>query len=150
MNSMQRTRLTLVSSLALLLALSGCNRAADGGANQRADSGIGKTQRAEPFRNGANDAANPAAENTNADASKAMGAAAGEKVDDAAITAKVNASLARDKDLSASKIDVDTQNGVVTLSGPTPSATAKQRAAEIAHQVKGVISVNNQLTITSG
>jgi hyperosmotically inducible periplasmic protein len=39
---------------------------------------------------------------------------------------------------------------VVTLSGPTPSATAKERAAEIAHRVKGVQSVNNQLTITSG
>jgi osmotically-inducible protein OsmY len=79
-----------------------------------------------------------------------MGASAADKVDDASITAKVNASLAKDKELSAIKIDVDTQNGVVTLSGPAPSATAKERASEVARTVKGVNSVNNQLTIKSG
>ena len=61
-----------------------------------------------------------------------------------------NAALAKDKDLSAIKIDVDTQNGVVTLSGPAPTATAKQRASEIARTVKGVSSVNNQLTVKAG
>ena len=73
-----------------------------------------------------------------------------DKVDDATITTKVNAALAKDKDLSAIKIDVDTQNGVVTLSGPAPTATAKQRASEIARTVKGVSSVNNQLTVKAG
>jgi hyperosmotically inducible periplasmic protein len=84
-----------------------------------------------------------------AESTKTMGAAAAEKVDDATITSKVNATLAKDKDLSALKIDVDTQNGVVTLSGPAPTATAKERASEIARSVKGVNSVNNQLTIKS-
>jgi osmotically-inducible protein OsmY len=79
-----------------------------------------------------------------------MGASGREKIDDGTITAQVNARLAQDKELSGIKIDVDTQNGVVTLSGPTPTASAKERAAEIAHHVKGVVSVNNQLTITSG
>ena len=45
---------------------------------------------------------------------------------------------------------MDTQNGVVTLSGPAPTATARERASEIARGVKGVTSVNNQLTIKSG
>ncbi len=78
------------------------------------------------------------------------GRVGGDKVDDAVITTKVKAAIAADKDLSAIKIDVDTQNGVVTLSGPAPTATAKERASEIARNVKGVNSVNNQLTIKAG
>jgi hyperosmotically inducible periplasmic protein len=77
-----------------------------------------------------------------------MGAAAG-KVDDATITANVNARLVKDKDLSGIRIDVDTQDGVVTLSGLAPSASAKEHASEVAHKVAGVHSVNNQLTIKS-
>ncbi len=79
-----------------------------------------------------------------------LGAAAAGKLDDAGITAKVNAALAADKELSAIRVDVDTRDGVVTLSGPAPSAGAKARAAEVAHQVRGVQSVNNQLTIKAG
>ena len=71
-------------------------------------------------------------------------------MDDAAITTKVNAELAADKDLSAIKIDVDTKDGVVTLTGPAPSAGARERATEIAKNVKGVTSVNNQLTVKAG
>lgn len=85
-----------------------------------------------------------------ADATREMGAAAGDRIDDATITSKVNAELATDKDLSAIRIDVDTKDGVVTLSGPAPSATARERASELARNVKGVNSVNNQLTIKAG
>lgn len=85
-----------------------------------------------------------------ADSTRAIGAAAATKVDDGTITAKVNAALAADKELAAIRIDVDTQNGVVTLSGPAPTAAAKQRASEVAQEVKGVASVNNQLTIKAG
>jgi hyperosmotically inducible periplasmic protein len=79
----------------------------------------------------------------------AAGSAAATKVDDVQITTKVNAGLAADKDLSAIKIDVDTKEGVVTLSGPVPSAAAKARASEIAKNVKDVKSVNNQLTVSA-
>ncbi|QNP60338.1 BON domain-containing protein [Paenacidovorax monticola] len=78
-------------------------------------------------------------------ADKALGA-----VDDAAITAQVAAGLAKDPDLSALKINVDTKAGVVTLSGPAPTAQAKDRAADIAKAVKGVSSVNNQLAVKAG
>jgi osmotically-inducible protein OsmY len=43
-----------------------------------------------------------------ADAAKRAGAAASATADDAAITASVSAGLAKDPDLSAIKIDVDT------------------------------------------
>ena len=85
-----------------------------------------------------------------ADATKTAGAAAVTVFDDAGITAKVNAALASDKDLSAIKINVDTKDGVVTLTGPAPTSTAKERASEIAKAVKDVKSVNNQLTVTAG
>lgn len=72
------------------------------------------------------------------------------KVDDAAITASVNASLAKDPDLSAMKIDVDTKSGVVTLSGPAPTAAAKDRATSLAQAVDGVAGVNNNLEVRAG
>lgn len=153
MKTFQHKALVTVSSLAMVLALGACGRSDDRTASQKMDSAVSKTERAgTEAKHDARDAtasAGAAARSTAQD-TKAMGAAAADKVDDASITAKVNASLAADKDLSALKIDVDTQNGVVTLSGPAPSATARARASEIAHSVKGVNSVNNQLTIKAG
>ncbi|MFT3720495.1 BON domain-containing protein [Pseudorhodoferax sp.] len=72
------------------------------------------------------------------------------RVDDMAITAAVNASLAKDPDLSAMKIDVDTKSGVVTLTGPAPSEAAKQRATTLVHAVEGVAGVNNNLQVRAG
>jgi len=69
------------------------------------------------------------------------------KVDDAAITASVSAGLAKDPDLSAIKINVDTKGGMVTLNGPAPSAAAKARAEAIAKGVEGVSSVDNRLEV---
>ena len=145
MKPFQQKILMMVSSLAVLLALGACDRDART-VGQKIDSGVSKTEQAgAEVKQDAKDATASAADST-----KTMGAAAVDKVDDAAITAKVNASLAADKDLSAIKIDVDTQNGVVTLSGPAPTATARERASEIARAVKGVSSVNNQLTVKAG
>lgn len=66
---------------------------------------------------------------------------------DVAIAASVSAGLLKDPDLSALKIDVDTRNGVVSMYGPAPTAAAKDRATTIAQAVKGVTSVDNQLTV---
>ena len=68
-------------------------------------------------------------------------------LDDAAITTSINAGLAKDPDLSALKIDVDTKLGKVSLHGSAPTTQARDRAVTIAQSVKGVISVDNQLTI---
>jgi hyperosmotically inducible periplasmic protein len=150
MKPFQQKSLMLASSLAILLALGACDQYGDRTAGQTpADKTAQATSRAtEESRDAAARArasANKAGEDT-----KAMGAAAAGKVDDASITAKVNAGLAADKDLLATKIDVDTKGGVVTLTGPAPSASARERAAEIARNVKGVSSVNNQLTVKAG
>lgn len=68
-------------------------------------------------------------------------------VDDAAITTALKVKFVADADLKALDISVDTVGGVVTLTGMAPSATAKNRATEIARTVDGVSNVNNNLTV---
>lgn len=67
-----------------------------------------------------------------------------ERVDDGAITAKVKSVLIADGAIPASKIDVDTQGGTVTLSG-TATAEQSERAARAAATVDGVRSVVNRI-----
>lgn len=68
---------------------------------------------------------------------------------DVTITAKVNAALAADEQLSAVKIDVDTTNGQVELKGTAPDAAARDRATILASAVEGVVKVENRLTVSS-
>lgn len=77
---------------------------------------------------------------------KAADSVAG-SVDDMAITASISAAFAKDSDLSAIRIDVDTKNGNVTLSGPAPTASARDKATAIAKGIKGVSSVDNKLMV---
>lgn len=72
---------------------------------------------------------------------------AGSAVEDAAVTATINAELAKDPKLSALRIDVDTSNGRVSLKGTAPDADSRDRATQIANAVRGVQSVDNQLQI---
>lgn len=135
MNTVHKSLLA-VSSLAVVLSLGACDRLNNASTvGERADSAVNRTEQA--------------ARNT-ADETRRMGAAGADKVDDATITAKVNAALAADKDLSAVRIDVDTKNGVVTLTGPAPSPEASAQATKIAKNVKGVTSVENRLTVKVG
>jgi osmotically-inducible protein OsmY len=69
------------------------------------------------------------------------------KVADAVITTSVNAELAKDPTLSAVHIDVDTDAGRVALKGTAPDEASRARAAQLAAGVKGVVSVENQLTV---
>ena len=94
----------------------------------------------------AGDTVKQAAKEAEASGSQAAGKL-GEKIDDIAITTLVSTGLAKDPELSAIKINVDTKGGVVTLNGPAPTAAAKEKATEIARQVKGVVSVNNHLVV---
>ena len=70
-----------------------------------------------------------------------------QKVSDATITAAVNADLAKDSELSALRINVDTHDGRVALYGSAPSEEAKLRAERLAINEKGVVSVDNKLAV---
>ncbi len=125
----------LVAALALTLGLSACNRDDGRTVGEKMDSAVTKSERA--AGEAKRDAGNMV------DKMEA-------KVDDMSITTSINAELAKDPDLSAMKINVDTKSGVVTLSGPAPSPAAKDRATTIAQGVKGVSGVNNNLAVRAG
>ena len=70
-------------------------------------------------------------------------------VDDTAITTKVKAALLAEPGLKSLKIDVDTKNAAVTLSGSVDSAASKEKAKQVAGSVTGVSTVVDQLTVKS-
>jgi len=74
---------------------------------------------------------------------------AGRLWDDSAITAKVKAALIQNSEVSAGKIDVDTVEGKVTLSGVVPSAGEAAEAVRVSQGIEGVRSVRNNLQIGS-
>ncbi len=71
----------------------------------------------------------------------------GVQLDDAIITAKVKTKLLEDPITKARKIDVDTVNRVVTLTGLVDSEEEIRRAIEIASSVPGVKKVVNNLRV---
>ena len=69
------------------------------------------------------------------------------KLADTAITASIKTDFIKDPDLSVLKIDVDTNDGIVTLNGLADNEGARTRAEKIAGAVKGVREVRNHLTV---
>jgi osmotically-inducible protein OsmY len=126
-----RTLIALAAAVAAM-SLAACDRADERSAGERVDSAVAKTEQA------AGEVRQEARE-----ATSSMKSA----VSDASITASVNAELARDNELSALRIDVDTNAGKVALKGTAPNAEARERAAKLARGVSGVTDVDNQLAI---
>ena len=77
------------------------------------------------------------------------GRAISNSVDDASITAQVKTKLLNDPQVNATKIDISTANGVVTMSGTVRSQPEQERAIQLARQVSGVRDVKANLTIGS-
>jgi hyperosmotically inducible protein len=75
------------------------------------------------------------------------GRTAGRNVDDAALTASVNAALVADKPSNFTRIDVDTTNGVVSLTGTVETPQQRTRAEQLASRVDGVKRVVNNLQV---
>ena len=144
---------------AATLAFAGCgprddNRAAAGSTDDtvvvQAQPRAGDDRLGDPQR--ADRSAREAVRGTASDIAQAgrnAGEAAANKVADAVTTASVNAELARDPKLSALAIDVDTSAGRVALHGSAPDQASRSRAAQLAAGVNGVVSVDNQLKISS-
>lgn len=146
------SRLLCLAAIATATMLAACQRNEGETAGQKVDGAIASAERqAEDAKN----RADAAADRANASADRAadkvgeIGAAVGSKIEDAAITAGVNAELARDDKLSALRIDVDTSGGKVVLSGSAPDLASRDRASQLAAAVKGVTSVDNRLEVRS-
>ena len=89
---------------------------------------------------------------------RAAGAAIGEKVAtganqaehalaNGALTAKIKSKMALDDSVKALDINVDTVNGVVTLTGTVHSEAERTRALQLARETAGVTSVTDRLTV---
>jgi osmotically-inducible protein OsmY len=73
---------------------------------------------------------------------------AGEKLDNAALLAKVKAKLASDVGVATlNNVNVDISGSVVTLRGTVASDEERQAAQKAASQVSGVTSVVNELKV---
>jgi osmotically-inducible protein OsmY len=66
---------------------------------------------------------------------------------DAGITTNVKTKLAADDTVKAYQVDVDTRNGVVTLSGAVENTAAKDQAIRIARETDGVRDVIDQIRV---
>ena len=75
------------------------------------------------------------------------GRTAGQNLDDTSITTAVKAQLAQDKLSTLTRIDVDTNNGVVALNGTVESSEQRARAEELVRKVGGVKRVVNNLQV---
>ena len=110
--------------------------------NPNPNTGTQSTPRANPSASGTESPRVPTAEDR---------ANNREAVSGAALTGKVKSALATDVGLkTVTGIDVDSEDGVVTLKGKVDTADQKKRAEQVAKKVGGVKSVKNQLTVSGG
>ena len=75
------------------------------------------------------------------------GEGAGDKVDDASITAQVKSSLLWHRSTSAIKTKVQTTDGVVTISGVAKNEAEKSLVTKIVSDIHGVTKVINLMTV---
>ncbi len=71
----------------------------------------------------------------------------GTYIDDPAITTAVKAKFVEDKVVSAMSIGVETLKGTVQLSGFAKNSEERVRAESLAREVKGVVSVKNDIVV---
>jgi osmotically-inducible protein OsmY len=74
----------------------------------------------------------------------------GAQVEDESIETKIAHNLRRtDARLGDARINVDSYNGIVLLTGQVPSEELKQRASEVALEVRNVRDVHNELSVSA-
>lgn len=72
---------------------------------------------------------------------------AGQTVEDATITARIETMYLLNENLNPFRINTTTRNGVVTLEGTVDDSIEKDLAEALARNINGVSSVDNQLTV---
>jgi osmotically-inducible protein OsmY len=75
------------------------------------------------------------------------GETAGQNIDDGTLTTSVKTSLAGERLNTLTRVGVETNNGIVVLTGEVETAAEKSRAGTVASQVKGVKQVVNNLQV---
>ncbi|MBP58380.1 MULTISPECIES: BON domain-containing protein [Idiomarina] len=131
---MKNFKTALPASLIALsmLTLSGCSEAETEKAESKAESTMQETE----------EKAKEAKSYTEQKAKDA-----GEYVDDAVITTKVKAVIFEDDNLSSMDINVETNNGIVQLSGFVDNEADIDTAENLAATVKGVKDIENDIQV---
>jgi hyperosmotically inducible periplasmic protein len=75
------------------------------------------------------------------------GATLGENIDDGTLTSSVKTKLASDKLVTLTRVGVETNNGVVYLTGEVETAQQRSQIGSLASDVKGVKKVVNNLQV---
>jgi hyperosmotically inducible periplasmic protein len=75
------------------------------------------------------------------------GATMGQNIDDGNLTSYVKTKLASDKVVSLTRVGVETNNGIVYLTGEVETAEQKSRSGSLAYEVSGVRQVVNNLQV---
>jgi hyperosmotically inducible protein len=140
-------RITTTTTLALLLALGGCERN-DRTTERGADESIKvTTESAKPAAEGTHAADNTGRNERDRERDALTPGDQAENESDRAITQRVRQGLMEQDELStnAKNVKIITRDGVVTLRGPVDSAEEKALIAQIAQKASGVKTVENQL-----
>lgn len=141
-----KTSATALCAISLALALGACQRNnEDRTVGQKLDTAVaGAEQNAAEIKSDVRQETRDAQQSMSRTADTVS-----DKMKDASITTAINAELARDAELSALKINVDTTGGRVVLRGTAPNDASRARATTLASRIDGVSAVNNQLTVGS-
>ena len=75
------------------------------------------------------------------------GATAGQNLDDGVLTTSVKTQLASDKLVTLTRVGVETDNGIVHLTGEVETDEQKSHIGSVASQVNGVKRVVNNLQV---
>ncbi len=83
-------------------------------------------------------------------AAKSSGESIGQGLEDGWLWTKTKSALATTNDLRDSTINVDVDNGVITLRGTVATKAQLDSAAKVANGIEGKKSVKNELTVSAG
>src|SRR6266508_29080 len=149
----------IITTAALALFLSACNKTANENANARANANTNANANTAVAKANTNANANTNTrraptraehakkKETYSQAAKRLGRKIGTGLDDGWLWVKARFDLAAADDLRDSTINVDVDNAMVTLGGTVATAEQKAKAGTIAKAVEGVKGVKNLLRV---
>jgi osmotically-inducible protein OsmY len=147
----------IIAIAVLAFSLAGCNQTANENTNNRANANVNTNTATANKNENANANTNTKRAPTREEyeknkesysqEAKNLGRKIGTGLDDGWLWVKTRFDLAAADDLRDSTINIDVENGVVTLSGTVATAEQKAKAETIAKSVEGVKSVKNFLKV---
>ena len=150
----------LLAALVASLGLAGCNRNKDASPSDDTPKAPAAEEADRASTAPAADSTTSSADNSNASSdsstsngntvandAKATAGTVGNSIDNATLTAKVKAALAKDAGLKTLKLNVDSNDGVVTITGTVATTAMHDLIDQVAKGVTGVTGVRNNVVV---